>query len=904
MSDANELVDLIRSTFREIGYNDDLLRRDYAFADFTSDAYELRNIELAAFAQEPPSYRNACFGVTVLADADGPAVNRLKALGAPQVLVVDPFSHVVHRWKMVAQGNPVHEEVFSPTGIRTAILERRELWAPDPLLRAKSIGVYEKNPQIDFFYDVALLPVLERDVHRKLDELFGETVKTATALYASKYGQAPSREANRGLFRLIFRLIAAKLLTDRGHAGGWADPDAGLAIRAVEAFYYQRSMPEPVLDDVEVQQVAWDRIRTGFKLQNLSVEALAYVYENTFVSVDTRKRYDTHATPYEIAEYVLSRLPVENLPQEERTVFEPFAGHAPFLTAALGRLRGLLPPDTDRETRHDYLVRMLRGLEIDAFAKEVSYASLILADYPNSNGWQLDEGDVFTSPDFAEALSRARVVVCNPPYGDFNAEERARYVSVSSPNKAVEALRRVMEQPPEMLGFLLPRPVANGQSYRALRQEIARRYAYVEIVALPDVTFRHSGIDTALLIAHGSRTASSVWRSVLVRKADYEQFIRTGVPSWEHTYTAPSPEAEAPDPMLWRAPLLQELVDATRHLHRLESIVEIHRGVEYTDDVKHHVRAEKPRNDEVAFYQGLHRVRDRLAPFWVGRTEYLEIHPSMMRGNAHEHAWEAPKVIANAARVSRGVWTVTAAVDRTGLYCTQNFHGIWPRGEAAAEVIAAIVNGPLANAWITWQRGSQRHNTKRILNSIPLPLLSPAQQERIVELVRSYEHLLQQERGKILSWDDPEPELRNLLVTIDETVLDAYDLPEGVRGALIESFVGHDRPGAPWFRGHWEPKEPQRLEARLRALADLWADETKDLSSYTGIVQHPIYQHVIRRFGRSAVPFLLSELSTGRLNWVWALRAITGQEPVAPGDAVDIQRVAESWVRWGKDNGF
>lgn len=903
MSVANDLVDVIRSTFREIGYSEDLLPRDYVFADFTSDAYELRRVELAAFAQEPPSYRNACFGVTVLADADGVAVNRLKALGAPQILVVDAYSHAVHRWKMVAQGDPVHEEVFRSTDIRAAILERRELWAPDPLLRAKSIGVYEKDPQTDIFYDVGLLPVLERDVHRKLDELFGETVRTAVALYASKYGYTPSREANRGIFRLIFRLIAAKLLTDRGHSGEWADADAGRAIRAVEAFYYRRSAPEPVLDDVEVQQVAWDRIRTGFKLQNLSVEALAYVYENTFVSVDTRKRYDTHATPYEIAEYVLGRLPVESLPQEERTVFEPFAGHAPFLTAALGRLRALLPPATDRETRHDYLVRMLRGLELDAFAKEVSYASLILADYPNSNGWQLDEGDVFTSADFAEALSRARVVVCNPPYGDFTAEERARYGSVLSVNKAVEALRRVMEQPPEMLGFLLPRPVANGQSYRALRQEIARRYAYVEIVALPDVTFRHSGIDTALLIAHGRRTASSVWRSVLVRKSDYEHFIRTGVPSWEHAYVASAVEAEALDPMLWRAPLLQELIDATRHLHRLQSIVEIHRGVEYIGDVKHHVRAEKPGNDAAAFHQGLHRVRDRLSPFWIGRTEYLEIDPSVMRGNAHEHAWGAPKVIANAARASRGAWTITAAIDRTGLYCTQNFHGIWPHGEVPAEVIAAIVNGPLANAWITWQRGSQRHNTKKLLNSIPLPLLSPAQQERIVGLVHAYEHRLQRKRDEILSWDNPEPELRELLSDIDETVLDGYDLPEGVRGALMTSFVGQDRPGAPWFRGHRERQE-HSPEERLRTLADLWADETTDLSSYTGIVQHPAYQHVIRRFGRSAVPFLLSELSTGSLNWVWALRAITGQEPVAPEDAVDIQRVAQSWVRWGKDNGF
>ena len=902
-SAADGLVDLIRDSLLEIGYADDLLVRDYSFADFTAEAYDLVRVELAAFAQQPPSYRNACFGVTILPQLDAAAIARLRALGAPQILSVDASGRMVHRWKMVAEGDPVLQERITPPELRARILEQRELWNPDPMLRAKSIGVYNKPAQLDLLYDTGLLPVLEREVHAKLDQLFGETIHAATAAYKAEHGHEPSREDMRGLFRLIFRLIAAKLLADRGHEGDWLNPDPAATVRAVNEFYYRRTTPEPVLDNPRLQQIVWDHIRSGFRLQNLSVEALAYVYENTFVSVETRKRYDTHATPHEVAEYVLARLPIEDLPQDSRTVFEPFAGHAPFLTAALGRLRALLPRETTVEERHDYLVRMLRGMEVDAFAREVAYASLILADYPNANGWQLDEDDVFTSPDFGEALARARVVVCNPPYGNFTAEERALHPSIVAPNKAVEALRRVLEEPPEMLGFVLPRPVADGQAYRALRRQIARRYDHVEIVALPDRTFRHSGIDIAVLIAHSRRSERPVWESVLVRRGDYDRFFRTGEPSWREHYSARAEEADGDEPVLWRAPLLGELVGATTHLRRLKDIVEIHRGVQYHEEAAKRVRPIRAGEPEPGppFYPGLGTVRGRLWPHAVVQTEYVEVSPELMRWKAHLLPWSEPKVVANAVRASRGAWTIIAAAEREGLVCTTNFYGIWPKDETPLEVIAAVINGPLANAWITLQRGSPRHNSIRELEQVPLPLLSRDQQARVVELVRAYSAGVVMADAESVVWNE---DLARMLSEIDLLVLSGYDLPEALESALLDTFDDQERPGAPWFRGYPKQERERETGSRLRELAEIWRDDTYDLSSYTAIVGDPAYQHVIKRFGAEAVPFLLGELESGHFNWVWALREITRQDPVPEGDQIYIDRVAQAWVKWGRENGL
>ena len=205
-----------------------------------------------------------------------------------------------------------------------------------------------------------------------------------------------NREPDYGaLFRLIFRFIAAKLHADRQYPGNdWNSPEPQTVIRAVDEFYFQNTEAEPILTDERVQRAAWRHIQSAFHLQNLSVEALAFIYENTLVEPETRRRYGTHATPPYIAEYAVRHLPFENLPPEERRVFEPFAGHAPFLIAALGRLRNLLPANTDAKQRHEYFVRMLSGMEIDSFAREIARYSLILADYPNPDGWRLSGGNI------------------------------------------------------------------------------------------------------------------------------------------------------------------------------------------------------------------------------------------------------------------------------------------------------------------------------------------------------------------------------------------------------------------------------------------------------------------------------------------------------------------------------
>jgi hypothetical protein len=82
-----------------------------------------------------------------------------------------------------------------------------------------------------------------------------------------------------------------------------------------------------------------------------------------------------------------------------------------------------------------------------------------------------------------------------------------------------------------------------------------------------------------------------------------------------------------------------------------------------------------------------------------------------------------------------------------------------------------------------------------------------------------------------------------------------------------------------------------------------WKADTADESSPTRIAMHPSYQRIIG-MGPTVVPWILDDLETTHDDWFWALRAITGEDPVAPQDRGYIDRMVRSWVRWGMQNGI
>jgi len=834
---------LIEHGLDKIGYGAGARQRCYCFADYLSAAGALRTVDLAAFAREPHSYDTACIAAACADEQHGPAlVNRLRPLGAPMVFEVNALGDLI-RWKVTATDEPLRLDEIAQSSIRQAFWQHRAQWDPASVLRAKGILGQARARQLDFI-DIGLMPAIEEAVSRKLGDLLEELARVARQCHDGKGKGAPLDYAR--LFTLLFRLLAAKILGDREHPGNWLVADARTAIQNVEAFYFQSRPAPPALGDREIQQATWDRIRTAFHFQNLSADALAYVYENTLVSDETRRLYGTHSTPPEIAEFLVRRLPFEELPLDELRVLEPCAGHGVFLVAAMRRMRELLPLNMSAPNRHAYFVERLVGIELDAFACEVARLSLMLADYPNPDGWQILQEDVFAGQALSRELKQPAIVLCNPPFEDFSTKERARYGSaVQHVQKPAEILRRILwPSPPPMLGLVLPQTFVSGRTYRPFHTRLADSYAYVEMVTLPDRVFTHSDAETVVLLAHGTRrkgTACSV-RSSVVLEPDRERFLSFGEPSISRLDIG-----RAHQPFLWTSPL-REVWDRLAQLLTLGDVAEVHRGIEFsvplTEDTRPQLISE---SRKPGFVPGLEKVPGRLEEAFVHHGHaWLNVSPEKMRGNAYKLPWDKPKVIVNAATVSRGPWRLIAVPDSSGLVCYQRFHGVWPKSGRPAPVLAAILNGPLANAYVRDHEG-KRDNRIVTLKAVPVPHLTKAELSRLSGLVLEY----QAKRGQMdgaLGASSAQAELRRCLQEIDALVLKGYDLPPWLERRVLDQFSGHQRPVPFEFRGFFPKGFRPRVPYHEYVSAD-WerarADETlKRLEPIRDQAIHEAMEHL------------------------------------------------------------
>lgn len=89
------------------------------------------------------------------------------------------------------------------------------------------------------------------------------------------------------------------------------------------------------------------------------------------------------------------------------------------------------------------------------------------------------------------------------------------------------------------------------------------------------------------------------------------------------------------------------------------------------------------------------------------------------------------------------------------------------------------------------------------------------------------------------------------------------------------------------------------LEQDFSRLTQQWRSEMTFTSSLTEIAGHPAYQRIVG-MGRLALPMIFRELATDPDQWFWALKAITGCDPVPPSHRGNIESMAADWLGWSK----
>ena len=125
------------------------------------------------------------------------------------------------------------------------------------------------------------------------------------------------------------------------------------------------------------------------------------------------------------------------------------------------------------EKRHEYFKRHLAVGVTYLSGVEISTLALTLQTSQIRTAGDVQSADVFAPGALTDYLQRAGVVLCNPPFGDFDDDERRQY-HLSSTKKPVELLNRARHDlhPSGVIGFVLPHLFIDGLGYSGIRKRL------------------------------------------------------------------------------------------------------------------------------------------------------------------------------------------------------------------------------------------------------------------------------------------------------------------------------------------------------------------------------------------------------------------------------------------------
>jgi hypothetical protein len=789
----------IKAPLRDCGYRPDLLRTDFLLG-------EGQTIPLVAFAQSPADSRSAC--VAVLSETNGPrsAVAACRPLGAPLVFVC--FQDTLQWWKQGAQ-SPEYRESIPANNVERFFEDNLGAFKPDAVYRAKTWGRFRPEYQLSFV-DLGLLPLVEEQVGKSL----GKLVERNVAELKSSIGWGDvTDDQGHWLLQTVFWLVSGKILRDKR-----VERFADLNLNDVEEVFRRLGRhygTEPLaIDSKEKLEGLRESARIIDRFSSLALtttESLAYVYENTLISKETRSAFGTHRTPSFLVDYVVGNLAdwIEEIPVNERSVFEPACGHSAFLVSAMRLLTEMLPAENAVPSRRGpYLRSRMHGVDVDSFALELARLSLTLTDIPNPDGWDLEPQDMFLGDRLAVRAKRNTILLANPPFDNFTPQEQQQYrdqrSGVRFVNKSAEMLWRTLPHMPEggVFGVVLPQTVLYSENGRDLREFLGSKCELREICLFPDKMFSFSDAESAILVGRRKTPgAQNEVRYRRIREPELDRFRSDYTAST--TRTVRQSRFSADTSLSLRLPELEDVWSACADNPILADVASVGQGLIYRG-------ADLPSgsttysDDEFAGGQRGFVLFDRgLQLHELPKRHWMNLDPTVIRRAVSGTTFGRPQVLLNYAPASRGPWRLKALLDKQGHPVTSRFIPVRPTTSAySIETLWALLNSPVANAYAYSHLG-KRDNIVGDIRKIPIPKM------------RSFEGVERAARAYFAeaSSQTASAELERLLLRVDAEVLKLYSLPLDLEQRVLGLFSGRKRVGVPFKQTRYLPRE---LEGKIR----------------------------------------------------------------------------------------
>lgn len=791
--------DALKNALRSCGYRPNLLRSDFAFGAG-------QTIPLIGFAQFPTDSRSAC--VAVLAETSEPrnAVEACRTIGAPLIFVCCRDS--LQWWKQKRDSAEWLESV-SLAHLDNFFRAHQDKFSPEAIYRAKTLGRVRSEYQLDFV-DIGIMPLLEEEVGTALSRLISRNV---TDLKKRVGWDDVTNAQGQWLLQTVFWLVSGKILRDK-QVPGFEDinlDDVEDVFLRVAMHYGAQPFKAGSKRKLEALRESARSIDRFSSLSLTTTESLAYVYENTLISKQTRSQLGTHSTPSYLIDYVLGHLAdwIEEIPENDRSVFEPGCGHAGFLVAAMRLLAQLLPDEKSIPSRRGpYLRSRLHGTDIDPFALELARLSLTLTDIPNPDGWDLRVEDMFVGNRLAEQTKGNTILLANPPFANFEDDELDKYSNAGTnivvKNKAAEMLRLTLSElaPGSVFGVVLPQTILHGAFAKDVRRFLIENFELREVSLFPDKVFPFSDAESAVIVGRrldaGTKPRSKV-RFRRIREWQMAAFQKEYAAASTRHVDQSRFEASPRNELL--VPDLEELWLALGLNPVLHDFAMIRQGLIYHGE--ENLPAGTMTYSEKSFpgaKQGFVRLEGNPDLHELPKPFWMNLDRDAIRMNLIGSTTGFPQVLMNYARVSRGPWRLKALIDETGHPIASRLIFVRPK-RYSLKSLWAFLNSPVANAFAFSHLG-KRDNVVSVIKKIPMPRVSSL--DALDSAVTDY-------LDAAVRNDEP-AELEHRLSRIDAEVFRLYDLPVDLERLLHALFSGWSRVGVPFEQTRFLPNE---LEGKL-----------------------------------------------------------------------------------------
>jgi len=818
----------IISCLRECGYKGGSIYKNYTYV---ANAVE-REIAAVGFASTHYESGNACIGVIDGSQAEEDNIERVvqshQGLGAPVILVC--LKENLQFWHFY-QGHAVNKENVKSQKLDAFFSKYQKDFDPERILRAKKLGRINKKYQLEFV-DLGLMPFIEK---QEGEYIAGQVERIIKTLAGNN-----NKDAEAWHFQAAFWLIGAKILQDKEVADfvrlDIGDIDA--VIDKVRRHYNAMSQLRiPKGKKALVRQVARDMVKNVSSFSHLTIDSLAYVYENTLVTKATRKAFGTHATPSWLVNYIVWQMAdwIEAIPQDERIILEPACGHAPFLTAG-ARLLSFMYKGAENK-RHDYLKSHLVGIELDSFASEIARLSLTLADLPNPDGWKIINHDIYSEDTLAQAARNSTILFCNPAF-EYIKKDEEHYLDFETGNKAAEVLARTLPYMPDnsVFGVILPQGFLHKKNLADLRKSILDDFEVRTICRLPENVFSQAGHPSAVLLGRKKKSKKKI-NYITVSKNNLKHFIDR----YQATEELLEKEIFQKAPgCSFRIPELNHIWAYCATYGKLCNVADVGQGLVFKgrDLPPRSVTVnEKPFKGGVKGFCSYSRtIKTTELPDEV----YLNLSSEVIRRPQWGTAVGKPQILLNYIRAGSGPWRLKAWLDKEGHPVTSNFLVMRPVDNCiwTLNSLWALANSPFANAYV-YCDSLERNNTAGTLRSMPVPQVASHDIERLDTLVSKY-FTLSKQQGKFMSGEEDElkEEKKACLLKIDAEVLRLYDLPPRLEKQLLDFFAGYQRKGVDFAFDRYYPEGFEAYIPLRMYLSDefqnatvenvkQWVDETR-----------------------------------------------------------------------------